>query len=359
MPAIVRWSSRASPIPRVGSSCRSRRRNSASSSSVGQDVGPEGGEPLVEARARLGHQLEHRAAELDHVLPVAGASRARPTDGAGPSGRTRQEPVMRRCEWMTRSPSKRRKRCLPWASTERTDAPGQPLGPAVAAEARVRRRDLVRHVPFEHRPDPAAPRSGSCRPRACHAQGTGGRDCGTDQCGRSIRVVRHGCARLPARAVHRHGPPRRGRARPRASGSCSSTRSSSARWSAPSSNAQVIAAGRRPAAASTRRPALSDLAQAPQRARPPDRHALLRRQRHPDGQALQPRRPARLLRRPHDHRRPRLQGRQRLHGAGGEIVQQPRERHRARRHAASACSRSTCRSGSRPAARRPACSRST
>ena len=44
-------------------------------------------------------------------------------DGAGPSGRTRQEPVMRRCEWITRSPSKRRKRCLPWTSTERTERP--------------------------------------------------------------------------------------------------------------------------------------------------------------------------------------------------------------------------------------------
>ena len=60
---------------------------------------------------------------------------------------------MRRCEWIVSPPSKRRNRCLPWASTERTARPGQPLGPAVAPEARVRRLERVRDVALEHRPD--------------------------------------------------------------------------------------------------------------------------------------------------------------------------------------------------------------
>ena len=66
----------------------------------------------------------------------------------------------------------------------------------------------------------------------------------------------------------------------------------------------------------TRRPALSDPAQrgstsstAQIGTRFFDENGILR------GQALQPGRPARLLGRPHDRRRPRLQGRQRLHGA--------------------------------------------
>ena len=49
--------------------------------------------------------------------------------------RTRHEPVIRRCEWIVRSPSKRRNRCLPWASTARHRAAGQALGPAVAARS--------------------------------------------------------------------------------------------------------------------------------------------------------------------------------------------------------------------------------
>ena len=48
---------------------------------------------------------------------------------------------MRRCECSVRSPSKRMNRCLPWASTDRTPAPVQLLGPALAAGARVRGLD--------------------------------------------------------------------------------------------------------------------------------------------------------------------------------------------------------------------------
>src|SRR5687767_3382651 len=41
---------------------------------------------------------------------------------------TRQEPLMRRCEWIVRPPSKRRNRCLPRASTERTARPASRSG---------------------------------------------------------------------------------------------------------------------------------------------------------------------------------------------------------------------------------------
>ena len=67
---------------------------------------------------------------------------------------------------MTRSPSKRRKRCLPWASTRLDRAAGELLGPAVGAEARVRRRAARRGPGQRPPPDPVARRGGSCRPRA-------------------------------------------------------------------------------------------------------------------------------------------------------------------------------------------------
>ena len=81
MPATLRWSSSASPMPRVGSSSRRRRRKRRSSNSSARMSGPSAREPLVEARARVGHQLEHRAVELDHLVLGACGSRAR--RGAG------------------------------------------------------------------------------------------------------------------------------------------------------------------------------------------------------------------------------------------------------------------------------------
>ena len=73
---------------------------------------------------------------------------------------------MRRCEWMTRSPSKRSSRCLPRASTAVTARPAQPLRPAVA------RRSAGAASPSRPARGPPAPagsgwpRSGSCRPPA-------------------------------------------------------------------------------------------------------------------------------------------------------------------------------------------------
>ena len=79
-------------------------------------------------------------------------------------------------------------------------AAGQPLGPAVAAEARVRRRQLVRDVALEHRPDAVRARSGSCRPRASHRGYARARAWAKDPgpCGRSTW---HACAPAPAIAA--------------------------------------------------------------------------------------------------------------------------------------------------------------
>ena len=91
-----------------------------------------------------------RAAAAQHEPGARGGRAA----SAARRSSTRHEPVMRRCEWIVRPPSKRRKRCLPWASTAVTARPAETLGPAVAPEARVRGLELVRDVPGEHRPDP-------------------------------------------------------------------------------------------------------------------------------------------------------------------------------------------------------------
>ena len=72
---------------------------------------------------------------------------------------------MRRCEWIVRSPSKRRKRCLPWASTAVTARPASFSRPALAAQPRARVRDLAGRGP-RRAGGCGARRSGSCRPRA-------------------------------------------------------------------------------------------------------------------------------------------------------------------------------------------------
>ena len=173
IPATLRWSSSASPSGRVGSSPRSRRRNALESNSSRQHVGAERRQPLVEARPPLGDQLEQRPVELDHLV-IAGAEHdPRPPRRAAASGDsgpyTPQMPVIPRCEWITRSPSKRRNRCLPWVSTLRTARPSRR-----AASGRARAADAA----SGSRParDPRAPggsgwpRTRSCRPRASVTQ---------------------------------------------------------------------------------------------------------------------------------------------------------------------------------------------
>ena len=62
---------------------------------------------------------------------------------------------MRRCECMVRSPSKRRNRCLPWASTAVDRAAGEALGPAVAARSAGAGCAISSGTrPCQQRPDP-------------------------------------------------------------------------------------------------------------------------------------------------------------------------------------------------------------
>ena len=61
---------------------------------------------------------------------------------------------MPRCECSTRSPSNRRKRCLPWVSTAADRPALQTRRPAVERMPRVRGQDLIGHAPLEHGPDP-------------------------------------------------------------------------------------------------------------------------------------------------------------------------------------------------------------
>ena len=81
---------------------------------------------------------------------------------------------MRRCEWIDEVALEAQEEVLAVGVDRAHRAPGQPLGPAVAPEARVRRGDLVGHVALEHRPDAARPRSGWCRLRALRLSGLEG-----------------------------------------------------------------------------------------------------------------------------------------------------------------------------------------
>ena len=136
IPAIVRWSSSASPIGRVGSSSRSRRRKRASSSSGARMSGPEAGDPLVEARARLGHQLEHRPVELHDLARRRAQDRSQARRGErgqrAPASSTRQDPVMRRCEWIVEAALEAQEQVLAVGVDARAPRARQALGPAVA-----------------------------------------------------------------------------------------------------------------------------------------------------------------------------------------------------------------------------------
>ena len=89
----------------------------------GEDVGPEAAQVGVVAQPRVAHQLQDRAVELDHAVGRRSRARATPLRArwpwSKPCSNIRQRPDMRRCEWIVRPLSKRRKRCLPWVSMRR------------------------------------------------------------------------------------------------------------------------------------------------------------------------------------------------------------------------------------------------
>ena len=121
----------------------------------GEDVRAQAGEPLVEARPRLGHQLEHRAVELRDELARRGGSPARCCAAAASrASRTRHFPVIRRCEWITSSSSKRRNRCLPWASTLGDRPPCSRSGQRSRPKRGCGVCDRVRDLALQDGPDP-------------------------------------------------------------------------------------------------------------------------------------------------------------------------------------------------------------
>ena len=145
-PAIVRWSSSASPIERVGSSARRRAQELGARRARARGcrgrASPGGGRSACATRSaaraparRTGRPRRRRCAGPARRGDAARRQR-------WPSRYVPQDPVIRRCEWIARSPSKRTKRCLPCASTLRDGAAGELLGPALAAQARVGVRDL-------------------------------------------------------------------------------------------------------------------------------------------------------------------------------------------------------------------------
>ena len=169
MPAIVRWSSSASPIGRVGSSSRSRRRKRASSNSGARMSGPRPAMRWSKRVRDVGHQLEHRAVELDDLAAAARGSRARrgapsAASGAASVARARAGHAQVRVDRQVALEAQEQVLAV---RVDRVHRPaGQPLGPAVAAEARVRRARARRARGPRARAGCGSPRSGSCRPRA-------------------------------------------------------------------------------------------------------------------------------------------------------------------------------------------------
>ena len=146
IPHTLRWSSRASPMPRLGSSSRRRRRNASSSNSSARMSGPSARDPVVEARARVGHQLQHRAAEL-HDLVLGGADHE-PGAAAAPApalpAPVDAPPAVHaevRVEGQVALEAD--EQVLALRVHRAHGAPAQPLGPAVAREPRVRRLDRL------------------------------------------------------------------------------------------------------------------------------------------------------------------------------------------------------------------------
>ena len=234
---------RSSPRPSTG--CRSRRRSAgrsarrrsaasgrpraggagspASSSSGARMSGPSAGEPLVEARPRRGHQLEHRAVDLPHLALVAADAPARCRRGRRLAG-VAHAPLAAHAQVRVdhQAALEAQEQVLAVGVDRGHRAAGQPLGPAVAPEARVRRR---RARPARGPPAPAGSgsrRGGSCRPRASVNESTiaaspgGGSRCASS----AVAAVLVGrCSLAPGTAQAKAGP-----LRPASTTSSSSTR---------------------------------------------------------------------------------------------------------------------------------------
>ena len=136
----------------------------------GEDVGPEAGDALVEARPRLRHQLEHGAVELHDLGAARGAGRAR-RRGASASSAARARRRATSPSSAGASGSSARPRSAGTGAC-RGRPPRRPRGPP-GAPASGRARSAGAGSRARRARGPPAPagcgarRSGSCRPRAC------------------------------------------------------------------------------------------------------------------------------------------------------------------------------------------------
>ena len=158
MPATMCWSRSTSPRVRVGSSSRSRWRNRASSKgSGGDEVRTERGETGIGARPRGREQLEHGAVELDDLHVPAPQDEPRGARATVASAAPRREHAPRAGHAQVRVDDEATFEAQQQVLAHGVDgvhpSPREALRPAVAAEARVRRRDLVGDMAGEHGAD--------------------------------------------------------------------------------------------------------------------------------------------------------------------------------------------------------------
>ena len=170
IPATVRWSSTASPIAR-GVVLAQPPQVAVVVELGGEDVRAEGRDALVEARARLRHQLEHGAVEL-HDLGVAaaqhepGGARRRASTAARARTRARSPSCAGASGWSGRPRSAGTDACR----GRRPSAPRAPPGALASGRGRSgRAASRARRGRGPRAPAGCARRrSGSCRPQACH-----------------------------------------------------------------------------------------------------------------------------------------------------------------------------------------------
>ncbi len=167
IPAMIRWSSSASPIGRVGSSSRSRRRKPRLVELRGEDVRAEHRQAAVEAGAAVGHQLQHRAVDLrdEHVLVAQDQPRVARRAASRRRGRATCRSSAGGCGSSARPRSagtgacrarRRERTARPASRSGQRSRPKRGCGVSIASGT----------CPSQHRAGSCSPRSGSCRPRA-------------------------------------------------------------------------------------------------------------------------------------------------------------------------------------------------
>ena len=164
IPHRLRWSSRASPIPRSGRPRAAGAGSAFSSSSSARMSGPSAASRGRSASA-IGHQLEHGAAELDHL--VLGGADHEPRAARRPSpplpAPVHAPPAVHAEVRVERQVAVEADEEVLALRVHRPDgAPGEPLRPAVAREARMRGLDRPRSPCRRARRGFGRPRRRSC-----------------------------------------------------------------------------------------------------------------------------------------------------------------------------------------------------